>query len=71
MTPTLDFRFPAGWTADDLAAPVPLRLHQLVAFDAAAVATAGASANRASPRPHCRSGYLPPAARLPLFRVSA
>lgn len=69
MTPTLEFRFPAGWTAADLADAVPMRLHQLLAFDAADVPAAGASANRAAPRARCRVGYLPPAAAMPLFRV--
>ncbi len=70
MTPTLEFRFPAGWTADDLADAVPMRLHRLVAFDAADVPAAGTSANRAAPRPRCRAGYLPAAGTLPLFRVA-
>lgn len=51
------FPFAPHWTAQDLADAVPLRLFELLAFDAgAAGATAGRSANQ-PPRRGLRGAY--------------
>lgn len=58
-------RFPAHlhWTAQQLADAVPMRLHELFAFDAArAELRAAANTPRATPR---RDGYLH---RAPVFQ---
>ena len=53
------------WSAQELAEAVPLRLHELFAFDAGR--DAGASnANQALPQ---REGYLPALPASPFFRV--
>ena len=62
-----DVYFPSqlNWTAQELAEAVPLRLHELFAFDAGRDVDAS-NANHALPQ---RSGYLPPLPPSPFFRV--
>ena len=62
-----DVYFPSqlNWTAQELAEAVPLRLHELFAFDAGRVMDAS-NANHALPQ---REGYLPPLPTSPFFRI--
>jgi hypothetical protein len=53
------------WSAQELAEAVPLRLHELFAFDAGRDEDAS-NANHALPQ---RAGYLPPLPASPFFRV--
>lgn len=62
------FDFPIHWTANDLAAAVPVRLSQLFAFDAALHGPAPACANAAPMRPW-RVDYGPEAATPLPFRI--
>ena len=62
-----DVYFPSqlNWTAQELAEAVPLRLHELFAFDAGR----DADASNASHRLPQREGYLPPSPASPFFRI--
>ena len=62
--------FPARlhWTAQELADAVPLRLHEMFAYDAAASDHARRAANAERRRARVDS-YLPPAALRSHFRV--
>ena len=62
-----DVYFPSqlNWTAQELAEAVPLRLHELFAFDAGRDVDAS-NGNHVLPQ---RSGYLPPLPPSPFFRV--
>lgn len=55
------------WTAQQLADAVPLRLHQLLAFNVGDV-DATAAANTLHRAPRAASGYLPKVP-LPAFRI--
>lgn len=66
------YPFDLRWTPQDLVDAVPLRLHQMYAFDANDEATCGpASANNETKarRGGLLRGYLPAAAFHPLFRI--
>jgi hypothetical protein len=62
-----DVYFPSqpNWTAQELAEAVPLRLHELFAFDAGRDMDAS-NAGHALPQ---RAGYLPPLPASAFFRV--
>jgi hypothetical protein len=62
-----DVYFPSqpNWTAQELAEAVPLRLHELFAFDAGRDVDAS-NASHAWPQ---RAGYLPPLPASAFFRV--
>jgi hypothetical protein len=62
-----DVYFPSqpNWTAQELAEAVPLRLHELFAFDAGRDVDAS-NASHALPQ---RAGYLPPLPASAFFRV--
>ena len=65
-----DVYFPSQlhWTAQELAEAVPLRLHELFAFDAGR----DAARHRQQPITRCRgwrTGYLPALPASPFFRV--
>ena len=62
-----DVYFPSQlhWTAQELAEAVPLRLHELFAFDAGREA----DASNASHRLPQRKGYVPASPASPFFRI--
>lgn len=62
-----DVYFPSQphWSAQELAEAVPLRLHELFAFDASRDMDAS-NTPHALPR---REGYLPPLPASPFFRI--
>jgi hypothetical protein len=62
-----DVYFPSqlNWTAQELAEAVPLRLHELFAFDAGRDVDAS-NTHHALPQ---RKGYLPPLPASPFFRI--
>ena len=64
---TVFFPSQLHWTSEQLADAVPLRLHQLFAFDAGDLL---GSANAASASRHARSGnYLPATPAPDVFRI--
>ena len=61
--------FPAQlhWTSEELADAVPLRLHQLFAFDAGSVH--GSANTQLAPRPSQTGKYLPVMPAADVFRI--
>jgi hypothetical protein len=65
-----DVYFPSqlNWTAQELAEAVPLRLHELFAFDAGRDGQASNMVHEPHRLPH-REGYLPATPASPFFRI--
>ena len=68
MNANVYFPSQLNWTAQELAEAVPLRLHELFAFDAGRHVDAS-NTNHALHRLPQREGYLPPLPAPPFFRI--
>ena len=68
MNANVYFPSQLNWTAQELAEAVPLRLHELFAFDAGRDVDAS-NTNHALHRLPERTGYLPPLPAHPFFRI--